>query len=118
MSEVGTFFRTCPTCGQRFEIKLVDKKVESTDLHTEEFKHQISALGYGGRSGMRIDTGIRPTEDSKLLTIYMEESQYVYKCYHCGHEWSEKRFKEKRATGRLYPSSHTQGKGTEIKHSE
>jgi hypothetical protein len=35
-------------------------------------------------------------QENVPTTIDVEEFQYSYKCKHCGHEWSEKKFEEQR----------------------
>ena len=32
--------------------------------------------------------------DARPIVLDIEEFQYVYKCRHCGHEWSEKHVQE------------------------
>jgi predicted nucleic acid-binding Zn ribbon protein len=105
MSKARTLFRACPECGRRFEIRLVDRKLKATERHSEELKRRLATTGWrgaGGAVGMRM----LPAEESRPVSIYTEEFEYLYKCTHCGHEWSERRFEEKQVGGRLYPSSH------------
>lgn len=89
MSEVRTFFRHCPSCGRRFEIRLVSKvRIEDTE-HVDERDGLLSPT----KSGMI--TGPKPTpvptvvHDAGPVTVDMEEFQYTYRCKHCGHQWSE-----------------------------
>jgi len=84
MSDIRTFFRHCPSCGRRFEIRLVKKEaVDSEELSEDEKR---PALMTGG-----ILLGAAPIivkEDTPVI-VDIEEFQYTYKCKHCGHEWSE-----------------------------
>ncbi|HMD79247.1 MAG TPA: hypothetical protein VKF39_04605 [Nitrososphaerales archaeon] len=85
MSEVRTFFRHCPQCGRRFEIRLVSK--EPTGLDSESFseKEEFST----------ITAPVPPYRQPLLINEEMpivadvEEFRYHYKCKHCGHEWVE-----------------------------
>ncbi|HEV2390692.1 MAG TPA: hypothetical protein VGS04_08215 [Nitrososphaerales archaeon] len=84
MSAIRTFFRHCPSCGRRFEIRLVKKEGLGSEELTEDLKQPVPA-----------DVGIRAqgtlvTEDTPSI-VDIEEFQYTYRCKHCGHEWSEVR---------------------------
>ncbi len=78
------FFRHCPGCGRRFHIKLEMKKMVG--------EHHESAPGW-----LQADSVLRRGSISPLLLhegapimFDVEEFQYIYKCGHCGHEWSER----------------------------
>ena len=82
MSEVGTFFRHCPSCGRRFEIRLVGKRsVGQEDIPQTE--KRISHAYITPAPALL-------AEDAPVV-VEIEEFQYTYKCKHCGHEWSEVR---------------------------
>jgi transcription elongation factor Elf1 len=84
MSGVRTFFRHCPSCGRRFEIRLESKKpVDSESLTETESEGHVSAAGLMGRAAP-----IMVNEDAPVI-VDIDEFQYTYKCKHCGHEWSE-----------------------------
>jgi ribosomal protein L44E len=88
MSEVKTFFRFCPSCGKRFHIKLVSKKLVDSKRETSEQKQSVRGYGtYGYRGGM----GPLVVEENIPVTVDVEDFQYSYKCKHCGHEWTENR---------------------------
>jgi transcription elongation factor Elf1 len=74
MSEVKVFFRHCPSCGRRFEIRLVSKKL------VEEEKDFVDP-----------SSTVLPTvlTDGMPAIVDTKEFQYAYRCKHCGHEWSE-----------------------------
>jgi len=80
---VRTFFRRCPSCGRRFEIRLVSKKLISSEQigSTVEEITPISA--------------VPPVlvESEVPLVVEVDDFRYTYKCKHCGHQWSEERFK-------------------------
>ena len=79
------FFRHCPQCGRRFHIKLESKKPVSLDR--EPVTMPITA---GGKF-----QGSTLWED-RTITLDIEVFDYVFKCGHCGHEWSEKHSEEHR----------------------
>ncbi|MDA4134306.1 MAG: hypothetical protein OK441_01895 [Thaumarchaeota archaeon] len=88
MSEVKTFFRHCPSCGRRFHIRVVSKQLLQMDREDEE----ISSRGLYARAPNNPMTLI--VEEGEPITVDIEEFQYMYKCKHCGHEWSEKHVEE------------------------
>jgi len=94
MSEIKTFFRSCPACGKRFQIKLVSKKL----IDDETIKENLTRAETEMNSSLIPGTGIygAPTslEEGQPVIVDVEEFQYTYKCKHCGHEWSEKHEEE------------------------
>lgn len=94
MDELSTFFRHCPSCGRRFEIRLVGRKLVDDRKTTEEIKEEAVAPaglgtggGYGGGSYVYV-------EEKVPVTIDVKDFDYTYKCRHCGHVWTELREKE------------------------
>ncbi len=82
------FFRHCPACGRRFHVKLESKKIVG-------FKREKRPTGMLPRESGQ---GGRPRVIEGPTAIFdIEEFVYAYKCGHCGHEWSEKRYEEHRA---------------------
>jgi hypothetical protein len=77
------FFRHCPGCGRRFHVKLVSKSV--IDAERDEGHGVIGMVG--GR-------GLAHVVEGPTLLFDIKEFRYVYKCKHCGHEWSEVRIGE------------------------
>jgi predicted RNA-binding Zn-ribbon protein involved in translation (DUF1610 family) len=87
MSGVRTFFRHCPSCGRRFEVRLVRKE----SLGQEDLPETITkATGRYTTPGYINPAPVLLTEDEPVV-VDIEEFQYTYKCKHCGHEWSEVR---------------------------
>jgi transposase-like protein len=92
MSGVTTFFRHCPSCGRRFQVRLVSEEVVSASEY-EETKQKGSAVTYA--AGMRrINVAIQLSEGNPVTTPVheldaVEVMKYDFKCKHCGHEWSE-----------------------------
>jgi predicted RNA-binding Zn-ribbon protein involved in translation (DUF1610 family) len=88
MSNVVTFFRHCPNCGKRFEIRLLSK----TLVEAEDIKENVPVQPYvvGGDPGVFL--GVDETEP---VTIEIEKFQYAYRCKHCGHQWVEIREEER-----------------------
>ena len=92
--EVRTFFRHCPACGHRFEVRLVGKKLEDENIREE--KSTPPALSIGGfAAGQGIyaighPAGFKVLEESTRPTaIDARDFDYTYKCGHCGHIWHE-----------------------------
>jgi DNA-directed RNA polymerase subunit RPC12/RpoP len=86
VSSVRAFLRHCPSCGRRFEIRLVSKRlVGSEDLTGDE--KRVEAPGFG------IAAIPIPVEEHVTSIVDVEEFQYAYRCKHCGHQWSEVREK-------------------------
>jgi hypothetical protein len=91
LSEVREFFRHCPACGRRFEIRLVGKEVIDERKTEEDIQHGIAA-GTGGMGGLSIIA----VEESVPVTIDAKDFRYSYRCKHCGHTWNEVRTVSKR----------------------
>jgi hypothetical protein len=82
VSGVRTFFRHCPSCGRRFEIRVVSKKsVDSESNYADEKRPVDAAL-------LVKPMPIMLNEDAPII-IDIEDFQYTYRCNHCGHGWSE-----------------------------
>jgi len=92
MSEIKTFFRFCPECGRRFHIKVLSKNLVSLQREKEQVEETAAML-----SVSRYPVSGTPAlllQEGEPVTVDVEEFQYVYKCKHCGHEWSEKHIEE------------------------
>jgi hypothetical protein len=86
------FFRHCPGCGRRFHIKLVGKSL----VHLERESLPTTNVNPAG-AGPLFTGASMPyflVREGPPVVIDVEEFQYAYKCDHCGHEWSERHFKE------------------------
>jgi len=81
MSGIRTFFRHCPSCGRRFEIRLVRKEQVDSEEITEDLKRSVPSASIR-------PSGIILSQDAPSI-VDVEDFQYTYKCKHCGHEWSE-----------------------------
>ena len=93
MSEVKTFFRFCPSCGKRFHIRLVSKKLEDERVETTEMT-QASGT-YTGTSGSSQFFSVPVVLEEKVpVVVDVRDFQYSYKCKHCGHVWTEMHEKE------------------------
>ena len=95
MSEVSSFFRHCPSCGRRFHIKLVSKKL--VDVKRETVEKTSSVMSSGTGTGM-YGYSTRPVivMEAAPVEVDIEDFHYQYKCGHCGHEWTENRVEEHR----------------------
>jgi DNA-directed RNA polymerase subunit RPC12/RpoP len=85
--DIRTFFRHCPSCGRRFEIRLVGKKLLDSKLIEEKGGNRpvpVGGLGFGGRLPV-----VTMVQEEVPSIVEVDDFQYRYKCKHCGHEWSE-----------------------------
>ncbi len=92
MSVVRTFFRHCPACGRRFEIRLENKKL----VKEERVTTMLSQSEANAR--MNLLTGMPPPLMLGVelpVTVDVDSFQYTYKCKHCGHAWFEIREEER-----------------------
>jgi len=81
LAEVRTFFRHCPLCGRRFEIRLVNKKLISSE-QIESAREQ-----YTPASPLMLESTNMP------VVTEVDDFRYTYRCKHCGHQWCEEHFK-------------------------
>jgi predicted RNA-binding Zn-ribbon protein involved in translation (DUF1610 family) len=94
--DVRTFFRHCPSCGRRFEVRLVRKE----SLGQEDIPGTMTKAAGRYINPRNVNPGnINPapvllTEDEPAV-VDIEEFKYTYKCKHCGHEWTEARETER-----------------------
>ncbi len=78
----------------RFHIKLVCRELSNVDRKKQSTKEIVSPslgapfLRAGSMPYLRLQEG-------PSIAVDIKEFQYAYKCGHCGHEWSEKKIKEK-----------------------
>jgi formate dehydrogenase maturation protein FdhE len=84
MSEARTFFRHCPFCKRRFEIRLVGKRL----VGTEEVESETEKYAPVSASFPLV------LESDVPIVVRVEDFRYTYRCKHCGHQWSEERFKD------------------------
>ena len=83
--DVRTLFRHCPSCGRRFEIRLVKKEsLGEEDVAGTERR----AAGRYISPQFILPAPVPLTEDEPVV-VDIEEFRYTYKCKHCGHEWTE-----------------------------
>jgi hypothetical protein len=81
MSGVRAFFRHCPECGRRFEIRLVGKK--KIEEHSEGFREKL------GKRMVNLNRRLLLLEEAKPTIADVEVFDYSYRCRHCGHQWIE-----------------------------
>ena len=86
MSGIRTFFRHCPSCGRRFEIRLVSKESVDSETHSGEVKRTFN-IGIKQLSTL--------VQADVPIIVDSEDFQYTYRCKHCGHQWSEVRETDK-----------------------
>jgi DNA-directed RNA polymerase subunit RPC12/RpoP len=87
----STFFRSCPNCGRRFEIKLVSKSLIGSEEINED--RPLRADEFSAGSDAYLDLS-----DTQPSIVEIEKFQYAYRCKHCGHQWTEIKEKEVRET--------------------
>jgi len=83
LAEVRTFFRRCPSCGRRFEIRLVNKKL----MGSEQSESKIQQATLSSISAPVV------LESNVPVLVEVDDFRYTYRCKHCGHQWSEEHFK-------------------------
>ena len=98
MSEVEAFFRFCPSCGRRFHVRLVSKKLVDSKRETFEKKEVVvgpRAL-YSSMNAAQGTGFFSPVivEQDVPVVVDVEDFQYQYKCRHCGHEWTENKIEQ------------------------
>jgi uncharacterized Zn finger protein len=85
MSEVRTFFRHCPACGRRFEIRVVRREPEESNSYESEIPQSDTDSTRWGTL-----TPIILSQDAMAPVVVEEKDfSYTYKCKHCGHQWTE-----------------------------
>ncbi|MDG6912554.1 MAG: hypothetical protein JRN56_02790 [Nitrososphaerota archaeon] len=87
MASASDFFRHCPSCGKRFSIKLVDKKLESEAKERVVTEVPRGHLQSGGSFGEIVPMTVLDTAVTTIVDT--KEFGYSYHCKHCGHEWTE-----------------------------
>ena len=93
VSETGAFFRYCPACGKRFHIRLEGKKLIKDEREEKVRKVQSSYDGFYGTPLQWANPTVLWTEVP--ITVEAEDFEYLYRCGHCGHVWTEMRHQEK-----------------------
>jgi uncharacterized Zn finger protein len=94
VSEVKTFFRSCPACGRRFQLRLVNKKHVGTEVVKETLtlgETPLESLNSPAPINYPLPT---PLEEGEPILVDIEEFQYTYNCKHCGHVWTEEHDEE------------------------
>jgi len=86
MSEVKAFFRHCPACGRRFEIRIVRKRTRNDDTYGSKVPRSDPAT-----MEARALMPLLLDESNEPVTVEEKEFSYMYVCKHCGHQWTETR---------------------------
>ena len=97
MSSIVTFFRHCPSCGRRFEIRLLGRRPVELERDTVP-EHEPESKEVPAVQSRVVDSLSRPayhllSHESGPLTVRQEEFLFSYRCRHCGHQWSEEKFR-------------------------
>ena len=93
MPEIATFFRRCPACGKRFELRLVSRELVHESKEVERNRSVLPTTDERPRyKGLFY---IRNEPNMMTLTV-REEFRCLYRCKVCGHQWSEKRTSERK----------------------
>ena len=98
MSSITTFFRHCPSCGRRFEIRLTGRKSVEAESEIRAGRSAEDRTFRASEPAVVADSQSTKSyhilsHDTSPLTVVTEEFLYSYKCNHCGHQWSEERFR-------------------------
>jgi uncharacterized Zn finger protein len=80
VSGVRTFFRHCPSCGRRFEVRLVRKEL----VDEKDIPQTVKRA-----AGPYINPVPALMTEDEPVVVDIEEFQYTYRCKHCGHGWTE-----------------------------
>jgi len=94
--DIKTIFRHCPSCGRRFEIRLVGKKLIDSKSIEEKGGRRLVPVGGGAVFGAAVPV-VTVVQEGMPSIVEVEDFQYSYKCKHCGHQWSEVREKVRKA---------------------
>ena len=95
MTGITTFFRHCPACGKRFEIRLVSKKLVHESKEVERNRSVLPTIDERPRyKGLFY---VRNEPNVTTITV-TDEFRYTYKCKACRHQWSEKRTRESKVS--------------------
>jgi transcription elongation factor Elf1 len=95
MSNIETFFRTCPACGRRFEVRLTRKAKLSEQSDLANLPRGVVGENDRGRQRLSRTSAGRALLDQGVPAVVDEqEFQYEYECKHCGHRWAEIRATE------------------------
>jgi len=91
LSELRRFFRHCPACGRRFEIRIIKKELESIKERRDEITKAKVVVGPTLALKPVTWSGPPPIVLEEKVPLLIEEKtfNYTYKCKHCGHEWVE-----------------------------
>jgi len=98
VSGVRTFFRHCPSCGRRFEIRLVSKKeIQEEAEYRKTAAEPSESYGLSVKESNPAVGSVMLVEGKPAFAMVPEIDdtkafRYVFKCKHCNHEWSEERF--------------------------
>lgn len=92
MSAISTFFRHCPSCGHRFEIRLVSKKEVGDETKAVKLKEYTLSRSEVRESVLTLEADHPVTFEVPGIEE-VEEFRYRYQCKRCNHEWFEERFK-------------------------
>jgi uncharacterized Zn finger protein len=86
--DIRTFFRHCPSCGRRFEIRVVGKKLVDSKSIEEKGGRRLVPVSGGSVFGAPAPI-VTIVQEGMPIIVEVEDFQYTYKCKHCGHVWSE-----------------------------
>lgn len=107
---MSTFFKRCPSCGRRFEVKHIGEKLVNSEVDAERVVTSVPLSSptapYGsGYTEERDDIAasdnidVEPGAMSSAIgktELDIEEDTYeeTYRCSHCGYQWTEERVRD------------------------
>ena len=103
MAALQAFFRHCPACGRRFEVKLVGKTLASSERTSYTATNPGTSTNIrgafahshfnGGEGLFTWDDHVKVTSNVRVTTT-KDKFRLSYECKHCGHRWEEEQTKE------------------------
>ena len=97
MPGLPPIFRHCPSCGRRFEIRLVGKEEVAATESVATTRKERPFIYYAGRNKYSVRVHLDSTRGPVTADVpTLDEDdivRYEYRCVHCGHEWTEDKAK-------------------------
>ena len=78
----------CPSCGRRFSIRMLEKKLVGDERESETVTKSVLVPTARG-SSRNVGTG-NPIQVASVVTTERQTYESTYECRRCGHRWSER----------------------------
>ncbi len=86
------FLDRCPSCGKRFGVRLLGKKLVDEEKETDTETMNMPVMT--GTKGVRVSNVMSMPE---TVTYTTDKFELSYRCSKCGHAWTEKSTKVKKS---------------------